>query len=116
MCYHPDFLFPRSSTTYTHVHAQHITAPSRHLAHGYSCLCQKHILPPKLPNRVEVYYLRSRIQECIAASSTREESVTPAAILAMSARLCMPTRAEVFDALYFVARTESGFSISDWTE
>lgn len=66
--------------------------------------------------RIEGYFLRSRVQECIRNNEERDEKVPIAAIAAMSARLVLPSRKEGFDALYFVNRTEEGYDISPWKE
>lgn len=66
--------------------------------------------------RIEGYFLRSRVQECIRNNEARERRVPVAAIAAMSARLVLPSKIEGFDALYFVNRTENKYEISPWIE
>lgn len=66
--------------------------------------------------RIEGYFLRSRVQECIRNNEERDKKVPIAAIAAMSARLILPSKKEGFDALYFVNRTEKGYDISPWKE
>lgn len=66
--------------------------------------------------RIEGYFLRSRVQECILNNAERAQKVPVAAIAAMSARLVLPSKKEGFDALYFVNRTEKGYDISPWIE
>ena len=66
--------------------------------------------------RIEGYFLRSRVQECIRNNEERDKKVPIAAIASMSARLILPSRTEGFDALYFVNRTEKGYDISPWKE
>ncbi len=66
--------------------------------------------------RIEGYFLRSRVQECIRHNEERDKKVPIAAIAAMSARLILPSQSEGFDALYFVNRTEKGYDISPWIE
>ena len=66
--------------------------------------------------RIEGYFMRSRIQECIINNAQREKSVPIAAIAAMSNRLILPSKQEGFNALYFVNRTETGYEISPWIE
>lgn len=64
--------------------------------------------------RIEGYFLRSRVQECVAANATRKRQVPETAIAAMSARLVLPTYTEGFDALYYVQKEQTDFSISPW--
>lgn len=66
--------------------------------------------------RIEGYFLRSRVQECIRNNEERDKKVPIAAIASMSARLILPSKKEGFDALYFVNRTEKGYDISPWKE
>lgn len=66
--------------------------------------------------RVEGYFLRSRVQECIHLNEKRDKKVPIAAITSMSARMILPSKKDGFDALYFVNRTEKGYDISPWKE
>lgn len=66
--------------------------------------------------RVEGYFLRSRVQECIRNNELRERQVPISAIAAMSNRLILPCKGEGFDALYFVNWTEKGYEITPWRE
>lgn len=66
--------------------------------------------------RIEGYFLRSRVRECIRNNENRERRVPVAAIAAMSNRLVLPSKSEGFDALYFVNRTEKGYEITPWID
>lgn len=66
--------------------------------------------------RIEGYFLRSRVQECIRNNELRVRQVPIAAIAAMSNRLILPSKSEGFEALYFVNRTEKGYEITPWRE
>ena len=66
--------------------------------------------------KIEGYFLRSRVQECIDANAKRKNAVPIAAITGMSARLVLPRMDEGFDALYFVSRSNGDFIISPWQE
>ena len=68
--------------------------------------------------RVIGYFMQSRLQDCIARNNRREgkEVVPPKAIAMTSNRLEMPSMAEGFDALYFVANDGEEMTISEWRE
>ena len=68
--------------------------------------------------RVVGYFMQSRLQDCIARNNRREgkEVVPPKAIAMTSNRLEMPSMAEGFDALYFVANDGEEMTISEWRE
>lgn len=68
--------------------------------------------------RVVGYFMQSRLQECIARNNTREgkEVVPPKAIAMTSNKLEMPSKAEGFDALYFVANDGVNMTVSEWRE
>lgn len=64
------------------------------------------------------YFMQSRLQECIARNELREgkEKVPAKAVAAASNKLEMPSYAEGFDELYFVAITDAGMSVEKWRE
>ena len=66
--------------------------------------------------RIEGYFLRSRVRECIRNNENRERRVPIAAISAMSNRLVLPSKSEGFEELYFVNRTEKGYEITPWID
>ena len=68
--------------------------------------------------RVIGYFMQSRLQDCIARNNRREgkEVVPPKAIAMTSNRLEMPSMAEGFDALYFVANDGKDMTVSEWRE
>ncbi len=68
--------------------------------------------------RVIGYFMQSRLQDCIARNNKREgkEVVPPKAIAMTSNKLEMPSLAEGFDALYFVANDGKNMMISEWRE
>ncbi len=66
--------------------------------------------------RIEGYFFRSRLQECIRNNEQRKRRVPIKAIVAMSNRLILPRKEEGFDVLYFVNHTEKGYEISPWIE
>ncbi len=68
--------------------------------------------------RVIGYFMQSRLQECIARNNLREgKEVIPAMAIAMTSnRLEMPSKAEGFDELYFVANDGAEMRISEWRE
>ena len=62
------------------------------------------------------YFFQSRVKDCVQRNWARGETVPSKAIAATSNRLEMPSFAEGFDTLKYVAITDNGFSISDWEE
>ena len=66
--------------------------------------------------RVIGYFMQSRLQECIARNNLREgEERIPAKAIAMTSnRLEMPSKAEGFDELYFVANDGRKMTVSEW--
>ena len=68
--------------------------------------------------RVIGYFMQSRLHDCIARNNQREgKEVIPARAIAMtSKKLEMPSKAEGFDELYFVANDGTEMIISEWRE
>ncbi|MBR6207398.1 MAG: AAA family ATPase [Oscillospiraceae bacterium] len=68
--------------------------------------------------RVVGYFMQSRLQECIARNNLREgkEKIPAKAIAMTSNMLEMPSKAEGFDELYFVANDGAEMKISKWRE
>ena len=66
--------------------------------------------------RVVGYFMQSRLQDCIARNNLRVgKEVIPAKAIAMTSnKLEMPSRAEGFDELYFVANDGNDMVISEW--
>lgn len=66
--------------------------------------------------RVVGYFMQSRLQECIARNNLREgkERIPAKAIAMTSDKLEMPSKAEGFDELYFVANDGTDMKISEW--
>ena len=62
--------------------------------------------------------MQSRLQDCIARNNRREgKELIPAKAIAMTSnKLEMPSKAEGFDELYFVANNGSEMTISEWRE
>lgn len=67
--------------------------------------------------RVTGYFFRSVVQDCIARNAGRERAV-PAHVIAHTSNILeLPSLAEGFDELYFVAQDGKGdFSVSEWRE
>ena len=68
--------------------------------------------------RIIGYFMRSRLQDCIARNNLREgKEVIPAKAIAMTSnKLELPSKAEGFDELYFVANDGAEMMISEWRE
>jgi predicted kinase len=69
--------------------------------------------------RVVGYSFESRIEDCLARNARRvgRARVPEVALFATRKVLRWPTRAEGFDALYFVRLTPEGtFAVTDWRE
>ena len=64
------------------------------------------------------YFMQSRLHDCIARNNRREgKELIPAKAIAMTSnKLEMPSKAEGFDELYFVANNGSEMTISEWRE
>lgn len=79
----------------------------------------RYIVPAKEAGyRIIGYFMQSRLQDCIARNELREgkEKIPVKAIAATSNKLEMPTYAEGFDELYFVANDGNDMVISQWRE
>ncbi len=68
--------------------------------------------------RVIGYFMQSRLQDCIQRNELRQgKARIPAKAIAMTSnRLEMPSRAEGFDELYFVANDGETMTVSKWRE
>lgn len=68
--------------------------------------------------RVIGYFMQSRLRECIERNNRRagKEKIPSGAIAATSNRLEMPSRAEGFDELYYVANDGVTMTISEWRD
>lgn len=68
--------------------------------------------------RVIGYFMQSKLQECIARNNLREgkEKIPPTAIAATSNKIELPSAAEGYDELYFVANDGKTMKISKWRE
>ena len=68
--------------------------------------------------RVIGFFMRSRLKECIARNELREgkAKVPVKAIAATSNKLELPSYAEGFDELYFVANDGRNMEVSEWRE
>jgi predicted kinase len=65
------------------------------------------------------YYFESRLDDCLERNRQREGKarIPDVALYATHKRLCLPSRAEGFDRLYYVRlRGEGRFEILDWRE
>ena len=64
------------------------------------------------------YFMQSRLRECIERNNRRagKEKIPSGAIAATSNRLEMPSRAEGFDELYYVANDGVTMTISEWRD
>ena len=68
--------------------------------------------------RIVGYFMQSRLQDCIARNNLREgKEVVPAKAIAMTSNMLeMPSKAEGFDELYFVANDGAEMTVSEWRE
>jgi predicted kinase len=67
--------------------------------------------------RVVGYYFRSSISECVARNAARGETVPERGIRGTHGRLVIPSRAEGFDELFYVATTDDGgFTVQEWQD
>lgn len=68
--------------------------------------------------RVVAYFMESKLAQCIARNNLREgkKRLPAKAIAATSNKLQMPSYAEGFDELYFVANDGMNMTISEWRE
>lgn len=64
------------------------------------------------------YFMESKLQECIRRNDQRsgDAHIPAKAIAATSNKLQMPSYAEGFDKLYFVANDGTDMTISEWRE
>ena len=68
--------------------------------------------------RVIGYYMQSQLQECIRRNAAREGTaqIPRTAIAMTSNRLELPSFAEGFDELYYVANNGAEMKISEWRD
>ena len=66
--------------------------------------------------RVVGFYFQSKVERCLLRNANRETRVPDVAILATAKRLQIPTRAEGFDALFYVKITDDGFVTEEWKD
>ena len=79
----------------------------------------RYIVPAKQNGyRVIGYFMQSRLQECIRRNNLREgKAVLPAKAIAMTSNMLeLPSKAEGFDELYFVANDGTEMTVSEWRE
>lgn len=65
---------------------------------------------------VQGFFFRSCVAECLQRNELRENAVPRSAVLAMSARLQLPSMSEGFDSLFYVCLGPDGFEVSPWRE
>ncbi len=60
------------------------------------------------------YYFQSRVSDALLRNKLRERQVPESGIRGISSKLVLPTLDEGFDALFYVAIEDNGFTVSEW--